>query len=326
MKRYPENERGHGFLAGTLIAAGRTDDAIRKLTQARLLGATDSTTTLALAIAQLLKEDWRGGDETARGLLASADETARFFGAMVKYAASLSHGRSAEALTWADRATTAYKVNGTRISVGHQMTTVALLARGETARAAEAATTALGHGTGTPSEGPARILLAHALSAAGRRQEADAAVAALNVGPASPTRDRRDVALARGRAALARGEAAAAVPLLQEANAATPPRNGAVLTASPHLRIWTALGRALVESGKPADALPWFRKAADSGSEHVIEPVEFVRSFYYLGRIYEQQGDMTKARESYQRFVGYWNDGDLDRDRVTEARRKITGG
>jgi len=32
---------------------------------------------------------------------------------------------------------------------------------------------------------------------------------------------------------------------------------------------------------------------------------------------------MTKSREAYRRFVGYWKDGDLDRDRIAEAQRKI---
>jgi hypothetical protein len=32
---------------------------------------------------------------------------------------------------------------------------------------------------------------------------------------------------------------------------------------------------------------------------------------------------MDKAREYYQRFVDFWRDGELDRDRVEEAKQKI---
>jgi hypothetical protein len=35
---------------------------------------------------------------------------------------------------------------------------------------------------------------------------------------------------------------------------------------------------------------------------------------------------MTRARASYRRFVGYWKDGDLDRERVAEAQQKLAGG
>jgi hypothetical protein len=60
-----------------------------------------------------------------------------------------------------------------------------------------------------------------------------------------------------------------------------------------------------------------------SGSEHARYPVQFVRSFYFLGTLHEKRGDMAKARDAYRRFVRYWKDGDLDRERVAEAERKL---
>jgi len=55
------------------------------------------------------------------------------------------------------------------------------------------------------------------------------------------------------------------------------------------------------------------------------ECVEFVRSLYFLGQISERRGDRARARAYYQRFVNYWGDGDIDRERVAEARKKIRG-
>ena len=78
-------------------------------------------------------------------------------------------------------------------------------------------------------------------------------------------------------------------------------------------------------AGQPAQAEAWFRRVAESGAEHAFQPIEFVRSFYYLGRIHEQAGDRTKARDAYRRFIGYWKDGDLDRERIAEAERKLRG-
>ena len=52
-------------------------------------------------------------------------------------------------------------------------------------------------------------------------------------------------------------------------------------------------------------------------------PIPYVRSFYFLGKIHENRGDMEKAREYYGRFYEYWKDGDLDRERVEEAKGKI---
>lgn len=48
-------------------------------------------------------------------------------------------------------------------------------------------------------------------------------------------------------------------------------------------------------------------------------------TFIVLGVIRETQGDLAGARDKYRRFVEYWRDGDLDRDRIAEARRKIAG-
>jgi hypothetical protein len=48
----------------------------------------------------------------------------------------------------------------------------------------------------------------------------------------------------------------------------------------------------------------------------------YVRSFYFLGKIHENRGEMEKAGEYYRRFYEYWKDGDVDRERVEEAKAK----
>ena len=45
--------------------------------------------------------------------------------------------------------------------------------------------------------------------------------------------------------------------------------------------------------------------------------------FYFLGKIHENQGEMDKAREYYRRFYEYWKDGDMDREQVEEAKKKL---
>jgi hypothetical protein len=58
--------------------------------------------------------------------------------------------------------------------------------------------------------------------------------------------------------------------------------------------------------------------------ERVNFPIEFVRSMYFLGQITERAGDTSKARDYYRRFVTYWGDGDIDREHVAEAKKKLT--
>ena len=100
---------------------------------------------------------------------------------------------------------------------------------------------------------------------------------------------------------------------------------GAIVPPPPHVEVWFALGEAYMGAGRTKDAEAWFQKIADAGMERSLRPIPFVRSFYYLGKIREGRGDMTGAREAYRRFVGYWKDGTMDRDRVAEAERKIRG-
>ena len=45
---------------------------------------------------------------------------------------------------------------------------------------------------------------------------------------------------------------------------------------------------------------------------------------YFLGQITERAGDTSKARDYYRRFVTYWGDGDIDREHVAEAKKKLT--
>ena len=41
-----------------------------------------------------------------------------------------------------------------------------------------------------------------------------------------------------------------------------------------------------------------------------------------LGQIAEKEGDRAKARDYYARFLKYWKDGDIDRDKVQDALKK----
>ena len=185
-------------------------------------------------------------------------------------------------------------------------------------------TKALADAKGTTEERPALVYQAWALAAAGRRSDADAALAALvtPTDPAAAARDGRQADIARSLVAFA-GDATAAIKPLQDAIAGLPAGAQGFAGRSWHLPLWSALGQALLATGRPQDARPWFEKVAASTYIRAGQPIEYVRSFYFLGRIYEQQGDTAKSREAYRRFVGYWKDGDLDRERIAEAQKKI---
>lgn len=85
------------------------------------------------------------------------------------------------------------------------------------------------------------------------------------------------------------------------------------------------LGEVNFRDEQPAAAAEQFRRMTESGSQRIYYPHQYVRSFYYLGKIAEQDGDDAAARRNYQRFLDYWGEGELDRERVAEARAFLRG-
>ncbi len=167
-------------------------------------------------------------------------------------------------------------------------------------------------------------MIASAQASLGRRPDADVAVARLKqLADLLPgNAQQRTVHWAAGEVALARGDAAAAIAELEQAQAMLP-AHGLVASGAPHVPIWFALASAYRAAGKDMEAARWYQRVADSGYEHVYSPIPYIRSFYFLGTIAEKQGNGEKARQDHQRFLDYWKNGDIDRERVAEAARKV---
>ena len=326
LKRNPETAAAYTAHSSILLGMDRPAEAVRGYAQAMLLDPTNMEAPLGRGIAQIMRDDWVAAGEVADALWKSSDQTARWFGARIHHQSSLFRGRGADALLWAERTASAYTSPGVRSAVGRISMANTLLAQGRPDLALKATSQALADVKGRGSEMGALSTQVRALSAAGRQSDASAALATLTslANPLAPNRDGRLVNLTRGLAALARADANSAIRPLEEAAATLSPRSDFILGGAPHVIIWAALGQAYFEAGRIAEALPWFEKVATAGVERVSQPVWYVRSFYYLGRAHEQQGNAAKAREAYRRFIGYWKDGDLDRDLIVEAQRKIS--
>ena len=48
----------------------------------------------------------------------------------------------------------------------------------------------------------------------------------------------------------------------------------------------------------------------------------YAKSFYMLGKIYEQQSNTAKAIEHYEKFLNLWKDADPGIDEVTDAKKR----
>ena len=327
VKRNPENAAAHTGLGSILVGLNRPEEALRSFAQAMLLDADNSQPPLGRAAVETMREDWTAAMEIGNALWKSDDQTKRWFGAITNHYTNLFRGRGAEALIWAERMSAAYTSPVPRKASGYVQAVQVLMTQQRPDLAVKAAAQAMAFAKDRPNEANVLLWQAAAQSAAGRQSDAAASLATLTslVDPLAAQRDGRGLNLARGLAALSRGDAAAATKPLEDAEAALAPRILNALGVSQHVLIWSALGQAYFDSGRPAEARPWFERAVNAGVERISEPIGYVRSFYYLGRIYEQEGNAAKAREAYRRFLSYWQDGDFDRDRIAEAQRKISG-
>jgi tetratricopeptide (TPR) repeat protein len=93
--------------------------------------------------------------------------------------------------------------------------------------------------------------------------------------------------------------------------------------ASEQTPIWFSLASAHLASGDESQAAKWFQRVAENRVDIPLLPMPYVRSFYFLGKIHENRGEVDQARRYYQRFLDFWKDGDMDRDRVEEALQKL---
>jgi DNA-binding SARP family transcriptional activator len=51
----------------------------------------------------------------------------------------------------------------------------------------------------------------------------------------------------------------------------------------------------------------------------------YVKSYYQLDKIYEQQGNTTKAKEHYEKFLNLCKNADPGIAEVEDARKRLAG-
>ncbi len=272
---------------------------------------------------EMLREDWAAAESEARRLAALDDSFARWRAPVSRARYLLYQGRSADALAQLAKAVRVSAEPDGLTALAHAWAAEIRLQRGEPEEALAEAARARQLGREEWPELYGVFLAALAEQDLGRPSAADELTGVLRERwRRRPNKvEERQLAHLQGLLALARGEAEAAVSGLQRAQALLPTRGVEFHwhIYPQHVPIWFALGRAELAAGRAVQAVPWFERVAESGSEHLEQPVPYVRAFYFLGRIHTQRGELSAAGHRFERFLAYWQEGDLDRQRVAEA-------
>jgi serine/threonine protein kinase/predicted Zn-dependent protease len=92
-----------------------------------------------------------------------------------------------------------------------------------------------------------------------------------------------------------------------------------------HARFIDALARALYESGELDKARKECEKITLLTTGRLGNEDNYVRAYYMLGKIAEQQGDKARARDNYRKFLDLWKDADPGQPEVEEAQKRLAG-
>jgi serine/threonine protein kinase/tetratricopeptide (TPR) repeat protein len=95
--------------------------------------------------------------------------------------------------------------------------------------------------------------------------------------------------------------------------------NTAALYARASPGVFFARGKAYEQAGRYAEAQQDLQKVLDIKSRSGPDPV-FIVAQLEMGRLFQKQGDLPKARVAYQNFLTAWKDADPDLPLLHEAK------
>ncbi|HUL77301.1 MAG TPA: hypothetical protein VL691_08570, partial [Vicinamibacteria bacterium] len=84
-----------------------------------------------------------------------------------------------------------------------------------------------------------------------------------------------------------------------------------------------ALGRTALEAGELDEARQALASVVEAGPPRVMTPVRYVRSLALLASLEDREGKTSEARRLYERYLGYWKDGQIDRAEVARAGQRL---
>jgi serine/threonine protein kinase/Tfp pilus assembly protein PilF len=95
------------------------------------------------------------------------------------------------------------------------------------------------------------------------------------------------------------------------------------MTATSNVLYYNPLAEACYQSGDLDKALSVYEKIRSIGWIKYYFGDIYVKSFYMLGKIWEQKGDTTKATEHYEKFLELWKNADPGLPEVEDAKNRL---
>ncbi len=324
VRDHPDGAGGYLNLGVFELCQGRLEPAYQAFDKAVELQPTDSLDAQqGRIVVRALEERWGDAETLARTLARSTDPREMWQGHGLLAMAALYRGDLAEARRivseGAEHGRNAEERAGARLFSAQ----LELELGRPQAALAEAERAVADAGSEDKLRAEAYSFRAVCLARLGRAAEAqksaaeaEAWLAHLPGSLAEPWRLRL-----RGELALTAGDHATALRVLAKALSLGPAKSLGI----DHDRVETqyALVRAALASGDGVEARRALTEVVQAGPARVLAPVPFVRSLALLAGLEEKAGRIAEARRLYERYLGYWKDGQIDRAEVARAATRL---
>ena len=86
------------------------------------------------------------------------------------------------------------------------------------------------------------------------------------------------------------------------------------------------LGQLYFELGQYENAVKSIQRMQRKNRSYIWfpqRPIQYSKSFYLLGKIYEEKGDSKLAIKNYETFLDIWKNADEDLPDLIEAKKRL---
>jgi tetratricopeptide (TPR) repeat protein len=90
-----------------------------------------------------------------------------------------------------------------------------------------------------------------------------------------------------------------------------------------HALLYESLALAFYKAKDYESARRWYEKIVDLTSCRIYDGDIYVKSFFMMGKIYEQKGQKKKAIEHFEKFLTLWKDADPGLPEVEDAKLRL---
>ena len=318
----------HLDLADTFLYQGKYGEALEEAEKAIALSPGTALNYLYKGNLYIYQGDLARAAEEFRNLLKLKDPMAQGYHLYESIALAVIQGKFMEARALAGRAVQILeKLKAKEIANGFRLLSAYCLWRsGHTAEAVQEYKKILDAATAIDNMSWARIALHRkglAYCALNLPEEARRAAEELSVLVKQGLNQKEMVRVDHllGAVELQKGNTRAAIDYFRKAVSQLPHEYS--FNTDEQAIYFEPLAAACYKSGDLDKAREEYEKiAALTTGRHVFGDI-YSRSFYWLGKIYEQQGKTAKAAENYRKFLGLWAEADPGQPEVPDAKKRL---